>query len=193
MHHEVRKPFPRIDRMNRHDVFMGDGRSGPGLASEAKPRRAKVRQLRGEDLDRDDAAERRVSAFQHHAHPASANNLTDRVGAEEAYVPGIVGRIQESPNPRSRVPVVARGLSGILARRLADSAGPWGRKVDLADEKCAKVAPQPIVSGERIKLRRGTARTARDGRRAFLARAPQADPPHAASADPFCKCTSLPP
>ena len=84
--------------MDRDHMVVGDRRSRPGLAGKTQPGRAEVRQLGDEDLDRDDAGEGRIRAFQDHAHPSSADDLEDLIRTE-----GTDGRESAGGSRKARI------------------------------------------------------------------------------------------
>ena len=151
LHHEVGKPLPRVDRVDRDHMLVGHRRSRPGLAGETQPGRAKERQLGGEDLDRDDAGERRIRALQDNAHPPSADDLKDLIRTQGTHVPGVAGRIEEGEDRPPTIPVIGHGPSPPLVRGLAGRAGLGRRKIGLADQEKTQVTPQAIVAGQRLE------------------------------------------
>ena len=141
LHHEVGEALPRVDRVDRDHMVVGHRRSRPGLAGETQPGRAEERQLGGEDLDRDDAGEGRIRAFQDHAHPPSADDLKDLIRTQGTHVPGVRRRIEEGEDGPPPIPVIGHGPSPPLVPSVAGRPDLGRRKIRLADQEKTQVTP----------------------------------------------------
>ena len=84
LHRDEREPVGFADLVNDGDVRMLDRRGGLGLLDEAPAPIAVVRQVVGQDLERDIAVQPRVGGAIDHAHPAAADFFGNPIVAERA-------------------------------------------------------------------------------------------------------------
>ncbi len=141
LHHEVREPLPGINRMDRDHMVVGHRRGCPGFAGETLPGRAEERQLRGENLDRDDAGEGRIRGFQDHAHPPTADDLEDLIRTQGTHVSRVCRWIEEGEDGPPPVPVIGRGLAPPLVPSVAARPDLRRREIRLADQEKTQVTP----------------------------------------------------
>ena len=79
LHGDEVLPLVLLDRVDRADAGVVEGRGGAGLALEALEGRRVLRQLHRQELERDVAAELRVLGLVHDAHAAAAELPGDLV------------------------------------------------------------------------------------------------------------------
>ena len=79
LHDDEVLPLMLLDGEDRADARMVQRRGGTRFALEALERRSVLGELRGQELQRDAAAEARVLRLVHDAHPAASEAAHDRV------------------------------------------------------------------------------------------------------------------
>ncbi len=151
LHDQVGQPAKLIDRMDGDDMFVPDRGCGPCLAGEPAPRRRRVRQRGGEDLDGHRAIERRVARLEHHAHPPLADHLEDLVSAKLAQQFGLVRRRRiEELDPGGAGGMIAL----VVLRRFGPRRQSDRRRVvrfgSLAQEP--RLAPELASGGEPLQF-----------------------------------------
>ncbi len=87
-----------LEAMERRDVGVVEGGEDSSFALEPRQPLGIVRQLRGQDLDRDLAPEPRVAGAVHLAHPAPAERARGpRIRRGECLEPGAMRAISQPP------------------------------------------------------------------------------------------------
>ena len=78
LHHDVGKPVDFVDRVDRDDVIVADGRGGLGFPRETLAGRGVGGQLRRQDLDRHEAVQARVVGLENDrpSRPARPGSMT---------------------------------------------------------------------------------------------------------------------
>lgn len=108
-HDEEAHPVAGVEVVHPHDVRMIERRTEGGLAAETLATHPAGRDLRGQDLHRDDVAESTVAGSKHGAHAADPGETQDFVPVADRALHGIEGR---RLHPVENVAALALGRSG---------------------------------------------------------------------------------
>ena len=168
-HHEIRRVIVRIDRVNRDNMLVDDGRRRLCLASEPPSRGGTRRTVRVQYLHGDVPIEFVVVALQHDPHPAAADQfenfkLTEppehrgvvalRKEVERDGSDGVVSSLSRRVGPARfvRRPTIRVCWRIVVGRRGdAPLVPPYGLFLHTG-EHLARLTPPTRIGRERIEL-----------------------------------------